>query len=84
MFDNNIDRELFNRFKANQYLQRHDFSETDFSKMLDLTIKLVTQSIKAGHDVEEIPLSQKEIELGNRLVYHMKQEAKYYRNEYNK
>ena len=66
-----------------EYKERHNFSETDYYKIVSFSVKLYKQCAETGKDVFGNDLTEEEIKISKGLITRMTGDLKMYEEQFN-
>jgi hypothetical protein len=78
---------MHNEFKDHtreEYKQRHNFTDTDYYKIVSFSVKLYKQCAETGKDVFGNDLTEEEIKISKGLITRMSGDLKMYEEQFNK
>ena len=66
-----------------EYKERHNFSDTDYYKIVSFSVKLYKQCAETGKDVFGDTLSEEEVQISKNLITRMTGDLKMYEEQFN-
>ncbi|MFX5502489.1 hypothetical protein ACM5ME_21205 [Bacillus subtilis] len=77
-----VGKDSYTDFLRQEYKKRNSFSDTFYYKIVDFSVKLYTQAVKVGNDIEGNPLSPEEIAIAETLIKRMAVELELHREAF--
>ncbi|MCY8256390.1 hypothetical protein MOC12_20745 [Bacillus spizizenii] len=77
-----VNSDHFRKYESNEFKKRHSFSESEYYKIINITIKLLKQAVTVGKDIEGDVLSPDEKQSASRLLERLDFELEYARKSY--
>ena len=66
-----------------EYKQRHNFTDTDYYKIVSFSVKLYKQCAETGKDVFGNALTEEEVQISKGLITRMSGDLKMYEDQFN-
>jgi len=66
-----------------EYKQRHNFTDTDYYKIVSFSVKLYKQCAETGKDVFGNDLTEEEVQISKNLITRMTGDLKMYEEQFN-